>query len=74
MFCALAMRRRVAVALLAEGVDRNRWDYRKASSFYVALLAEGVDRNSSSSMQNAGSAERPSSRGARTEWPPENIQ
>ena len=23
MFCALAMRRRVAVALLAEGVDRN---------------------------------------------------
>ena len=35
-----------AVALLAEGVDRNRdWTSREAALKGVALLAEGVDRN-----------------------------
>ena len=34
-----------AVALLAEGVDRNRWDLRSSLRSVVALLAEGVDRN-----------------------------
>ena len=34
------------VALLAEGVDRNRIGYLTATfNFLVALLAEGVDRN-----------------------------
>ena len=35
-----------AVALLAEGVDRNNPAYRSKNLSYVALLAEGVDRNS----------------------------
>ena len=34
-----------AVALLAEGVDRNRNTPRDCPSKQVALLAEGVDRN-----------------------------
>ena len=35
-----------AVALLAEGVDRNLYGYSTLnSSLFVALLAEGVDRN-----------------------------
>ena len=33
------------VALLAEGVDRNRRSSRRSSASPVALLAEGVDRN-----------------------------
>ena len=33
------------VALLAEGVDRNRLLDRTLSNVKVALLAEGVDRN-----------------------------
>ena len=33
------------VALLAEGVDRNREDTRYLTHYIVALLAEGVDRN-----------------------------
>ena len=34
------------VALLAEGVDRNRWnDAIEDYECWVALLAEGVDRN-----------------------------
>ena len=33
------------VALLAEGVDRNRDGSKKLAPFVVALLAEGVDRN-----------------------------
>ena len=37
---------RKAVALLAEGVDRNFWMGVKPSSRLVVLLAEGVDRNS----------------------------
>ena len=35
-----------AVALLAEGVDRNRYSERYQAGQDVALLAEGVDRNS----------------------------
>ena len=35
-----------AVALLAEGVDRNLRHGLKMQGAYVALLAEGVDRNS----------------------------
>ena len=34
-----------AVALLAEGVDRNHDDDLVAGQALVALLAEGVDRN-----------------------------
>ena len=34
-----------AVALLAEGVDRNYRETLSASTKQVALLAEGVDRN-----------------------------
>ena len=34
-----------AVALLAEGVDRNHWKDGVSSMSSVALLAEGVDRN-----------------------------
>ena len=34
-----------AVALLAEGVDRNVQDVEKQVASRVALLAEGVDRN-----------------------------
>ena len=34
-----------AVALLAEGVDRNNTLFNKAFEEVVALLAEGVDRN-----------------------------
>ena len=34
-----------AVALLAEGVDRNRYLCRYMGRHRVALLAEGVDRN-----------------------------
>ena len=34
-----------AVALLAEGVDRNQIPYKDVADTGVALLAEGVDRN-----------------------------
>ena len=34
-----------AVALLAEGVDRNLNDLSRLNVLDVALLAEGVDRN-----------------------------
>ena len=34
-----------SVALLAEGVDRNRAVFLRLSTEMVALLAEGVDRN-----------------------------
>ncbi len=37
-----------AVALLAEGVDRNFGLTLTALVFFVALLAEGVDRNNDS--------------------------
>ena len=35
-----------AVALLAEGVDRNNYEGKLKDFLEVALLAEGVDRNS----------------------------
>ena len=35
----------IQVALLAEGVDRNRTGTQRARQNLVALLAEGVDRN-----------------------------
>ena len=35
----------VAVALLAEGVDRNYFMFKNKQGLIVALLAEGVDRN-----------------------------
>ena len=34
-----------AVALLAEGGDRNVYELNHSQSVYVALLAEGGDRN-----------------------------
>ena len=38
-------REKSSVALLAEGVDRNRLSPSRAPARIVALLAEGVDRN-----------------------------
>ena len=38
------------VALLAEGVDRNKQAEQEGERMAVALLAEGVDRNSRISM------------------------
>ena len=43
-----------AVALLAEGVDRNAAMQQLALSSWVALLAEGVDRNLSATIQMIG--------------------
>ena len=44
-----------AVALLAEGVDRNiRSNMVKVGIKYVALLAEGVDRNPNPITENRG--------------------
>ena len=43
-----------AVALLAEGVDRNQLHYICTMEDEVALLAEGVDRNSSLKLSGAG--------------------
>ena len=37
--------RKHSVALLAEGVDRNKFDAATDPGATVALLAEGVDRN-----------------------------
>ena len=47
------------VALLAEGVDRNREDTRYLTHYIVALLAEGVDRNHSGSVLPHHRARRP---------------
>ena len=52
------------VALLAEGVDRNREDTRYLTHYIVALLAEGVDRNSTNSESTNGRVQSPSSRRA----------
>ena len=41
------------VALLAEGVDRNKKLAHSQKNFTVALLAEGVDRNSLYGLANA---------------------
>ena len=45
-----------AVALLAEGVDRNFSSVPSRSGALVALLAEGVDRNKNSSSLSLSSA------------------
>ena len=54
-----------AVALLAEGVDRNDGDSTELEDIArVALLAEGVDRNGSERRHCAGLSWSPSSRRA----------
>ena len=53
-----------AVALLAEGVDRNLRKVRIGLVSYVALLAEGVDRNSKKNCTSLVRAPSPSSRRA----------
>ena len=52
------------VALLAEGVDRNRCFDPEKKSMAVALLAEGVDRNLGGEAVDLTGAGSPSSRGA----------
>ncbi len=53
-----------AVALLAEGVDRNFWKGASARFVPVALLAEGVDRNEMLTTAFYGDDSSPSSRRA----------
>ena len=53
-----------AVALLAEGVDRNCADQHRFDHKGVALLAEGVDRNSSEEPYERWWGKSPSSRRA----------
>ena len=49
-----------AVALLAEGVDRNRTNIQTAYNVgHVALLAEGVDRNIVDRRRGFGIVRRP---------------
>ena len=46
MSVSAILKLRSAVALLAEGVDRNHWKGKlRYMDMSVALLAEGVDRN-----------------------------
>ena len=52
------------VALLAEGVDRNRNRYCVMGGYGVALLAEGVDRNSIQGVSDDFRKPSPSSRRA----------
>ena len=47
------------VALLAEGVDRNRHIQLLDQIFEVALLAEGVDRNQDVGLKFYNEASRP---------------
>ena len=60
-----------AVALLAEGVDRNIPAARRGSMRIVALLAEGVDRNNQMLRMAVRRKKSPSSRRAWIEiiWP-----
>ena len=53
-----------AVALLAEGVDRNDKKYEEENPKSVALLAEGVDRNSNAEDWIVREGRSPSSRRA----------
>ena len=55
---------RFAVALLTEGVDRNRWYGCALPAAMVALLTEGVDRNGKAGIINAPIKMSPSSRRA----------
>ena len=58
------------VALLAEGVDRNRlWLSLWVPVSAVALLAEGVDRNTTLPVCSNGRERSPSSRRAWIEMP-----
>ena len=58
------------VALLAEGVDRNRYRAGGLSRFAgVALLAEGVDRNDEVALMPQSFVKSPSSRRAWIEIP-----
>ena len=59
-----------AVALLAEGVDRNYDKSYVGKWLYVALLAEGVDRNFRTHTQAADLCVSPSSRRAWIEMSP----
>ena len=52
-----------AVALLAEGVDRNILAFEVIRTNYVALLAEGVDRNRKSYTNKIYNRGRPPRRG-----------
>ena len=52
------------VALLAEGVDRNRYLLKINKAVVVALLAEGVDRNNVDVTYYINRSESPSSRRA----------
>ena len=49
----------MAVALLAEGVDRNGITYEVTGRATVALLAEGVDRNKRKVVVEMGKKSRP---------------
>ena len=62
------------VALLAEGVDRNRRSYSLRSSAIVALLAEGVDRNFSRKAADEAARKSPSSQRAWIEISAERQQ
>ena len=53
-----------SVALLAEGVDRNRFMWMRCFQAIVALLAEGVDRNGLGLLKAAVPSRSPSSRRA----------
>ena len=61
---------RSAVALLAEGVDRNILEMSGASTGSVALLAEGVDRNEFGGAGEPVAGASPSSRRAWIEIQP----
>ena len=54
----------MVVALLAEGVDRNKEVNALFNSIRVALLAEGVDRNPHDGVDRLRAAMSPSSRRA----------
>ena len=64
MVCATSWELIGMVALLAEGVDRNRLLVEIAHSGLVALLAEGVDRNSKTDRGRYQKTGSPSSRRA----------
>ena len=59
MFCALLSPMLTAVALLAEGVDRNVEATGYGTGEGVALLAEGVDRNSGTNSRSPTPPSRP---------------
>ena len=64
MIQALQPRAERRVALLAEGVDRNRLIVVMLKAAVVALLAEGVDRNCPIRFSKCSQSRSPSSRRA----------